>query len=116
MVRLAAAIALLLACAGAASAHAMLERASPRVGTKVAVSPSDIRLWFSEGLEANFSRATLFDAAGNPVRVGTMRVEGRQLVLPLPRPLGPGRYRVRWTVVSVDSHRTEGDFTFDVGP
>ena len=26
----------------------------------------------------------------------------------------PGRYRVIWRVVSVDTHVTEGDFTFDV--
>jgi hypothetical protein len=37
------------------------------------------------------------------------------LVLPLP-PLAPGRYRVRWHVVSVDTHRTEGEFGFEVTP
>jgi len=29
--------------------------------------------------------------------------------------LKPGRYRVRWHVVSVDTHRTEGSFEFSVG-
>ena len=31
--------------------------------------------------------------------------------------LPPGAYRVTWHVVSIDTHRTEGDFTFTVkGP
>jgi methionine-rich copper-binding protein CopC len=30
--------------------------------------------------------------------------------------LAPGRYRVMWRVLSVDTHVTEGDFTFDVVP
>ncbi|HWW93893.1 MAG TPA: copper resistance protein CopC [Vicinamibacteria bacterium] len=29
-------------------------------------------------------------------------------------PLGPGTYRVKWRVLSVDTHVTEGDFTFRV--
>ena len=37
----------------------------------------------------------------------------KQLVLTLP-PLAPGRYRVRWHVVSVDTHRTEGEYSFAV--
>jgi len=31
-------------------------------------------------------------------------------------PLAPGRYRVKWHVLSVDTHVTEGDFTFTVAP
>ena len=44
----------------------------------------------------------------------TARETAAALVLPLPR-LAPGRYRVRWHVVSVDTHRTEGSFEFSVG-
>ena len=39
----------------------------------------------------------------------------KQLVLTLP-PLVPGRYRVHWHVVSVDTHRTEGEYSFAVEP
>jgi hypothetical protein len=28
---------------------------------------------------------------------------------------GPGTYRVNWHVLSVDTHTTEGNFTFTVG-
>lgn len=37
------------------------------------------------------------------------------LVLAVAR-LGPGRYRVTWHVVSVDTHPTEGVFDFEVKP
>jgi methionine-rich copper-binding protein CopC len=35
------------------------------------------------------------------------------LQVPL-KPLTPGTYRVKWRVLSVDTHVTEGDFTFRV--
>ena len=35
------------------------------------------------------------------------------LQVPL-KPLRPGTYRVKWRVLSVDTHVTEGDFTFRV--
>jgi methionine-rich copper-binding protein CopC len=28
--------------------------------------------------------------------------------------LAPGRYQVKWRVLSVDTHVTEGDYSFDV--
>jgi hypothetical protein len=31
------------------------------------------------------------------------------------RPGGSGTYRVEWKVLSVDTHTTEGSFTFRVG-
>jgi hypothetical protein len=31
------------------------------------------------------------------------------------KPLPPGTYKVIWRVLSVDTHRTQGEFTFSVG-
>jgi methionine-rich copper-binding protein CopC len=31
-------------------------------------------------------------------------------------PLAPGKYRVTWRVLSVDTHVATGEFTFDVAP
>jgi methionine-rich copper-binding protein CopC len=39
--------------------------------------------------------------------------DGTLLEVGLP-PLPPGRYRVFWSVVARDGHRTEGDFPFRV--
>lgn len=109
---------LAVGCATAAGAHAFLEKASPRVGSRAPASPFEIRLWFSEGLEAMFSSITISGPGGKPLTEGAARVAGagrRQLVLPIVGALEPGQYRVRWRVVSVDSHPTQGDFTFSVG-
>jgi len=38
-----------------------------------------------------------------------------QLRISLP-PLAPGRYRVSWRVLSVDTHVATGQFTFDIAP
>jgi copper resistance protein C len=32
------------------------------------------------------------------------------------RPLSPGSYKVVWRVLSVDTHTTEGSFSFSVAP
>jgi copper resistance protein C len=41
-------------------------------------------------------------------------VGGTQLRVPV-KTLPPGTYKVIWRVLSVDTHRTQGDFTFRVG-
>jgi methionine-rich copper-binding protein CopC len=104
--------------AGAASAHAFLDHAVPAVGSMVSVAPAEIRLFFSEAVEPSFSGIELTTADGTAITTGAATVDARdpmQLVLKVP-PLLPGPYRVRWHVVSVDTHRTEGDFTFEIRP
>jgi copper resistance protein C len=94
-------------------AHATLERTSPPVGGSVSGSPGEVRLWFSEAVEPRFSGAEVTGPAG---RVGgSTSVSGNQLVIGLPR-LAPGSYRVNWHVISVDTHKTEGSFSFEVKP
>lgn len=101
------------AAAGESGAHAFLERASPAVGSTVA-APSEIRLWFTESIEPRFSRMQLANASGQRIATAAAAVVGgSQLVLRVPR-LRPGRYRVTWKVISVDTHQTEGSFTFEV--
>jgi copper resistance protein C len=105
---------LLSLVATAADAHAMLERAEPRVGNKVASPPSQVTLWFTQKLESAFSTITVTNAAGNRVDTGKTRVSGNQMSVGL-RSGGSGTYRVNWQVLSTDTHRTDGSFTFQVG-
>jgi methionine-rich copper-binding protein CopC len=80
--------------------------------------PKEVRLTFSEGVEPRFSGIELASVDGRAIATGpAIRDPGddKQLVLALP-PLAPGRYRVSWHVVSVDTHRTEGAYSFTVGP
>jgi copper resistance protein C len=108
------ALLLLLLAAGEASAHAELDRAEPRVGNKVASPPRAVTLWFTQKLEPAFSTITVINAAGERVDTGKTRVSGSQMSVSI-RAGGSGTYRVNWHVLSVDTHTTEGNFTFQVG-
>ena len=72
----------------AAHAHAFLDHASPLVGSSVASAPREVSLTFTQNRN-------------------TMHV-----VL---KAAGPGTYHVRWQALSVDTHKTEGSFTFRLG-
>ena len=106
---------LLLLATAEASAHAMLDRAEPRVGNTVAAPPTEVTLWFTQKLEPAFSTVTVTNAAGQRVDNGKVRVSGSQISVSL-RPGGSGTYHVTWHVLSVDAHPTDGSFTFQVGP
>jgi methionine-rich copper-binding protein CopC len=103
----------LLLGSGAAYAHAYLDHANPRVGSTVRTAPRQVTLSFSQKLEPSFSSAQVTDAAGTRVDQGA-RVSGMQINVSV-KPLPPGTYRVHWKVLSVDTHTTEGNFTFRVG-
>jgi methionine-rich copper-binding protein CopC len=105
---------LLLLVTGEASAHAFLDHAEPRVGNKVATAPREVTLWFTQKLEPAFSTVTVTNSAGQRVDTGKPRVSGNQMSIAL-REGGSGTYHVTWHVLSVDTHRTEGNFTFQVG-
>ena len=105
---------LLLLVTGEASAHAFLDHAEPRVGNTVATAPREVTLWFTQKLEPAFSTITVTNSAGQRVDTGKTRVSGNQMSVSL-RSGGAGTYRVNWRVLSVDTHRTDGNFTFRVG-
>ena len=111
-------VAFLLAGATGALAHAFLERADPRVGSTVRTPPAQVRLWFTEQLEPAFSSVQVINEGGGRVDKGDSQVDPaapKQLRISL-SPLPPGIYKVIWRVLSVDTHVTEGNFTFRVAP
>jgi methionine-rich copper-binding protein CopC len=105
---------LLLLATGEAAAHAFLDHAEPRVGNKVATAPREVTLWFTQNLEAAFSTITVTNPAGQRVDTGKPRISGTQMSVSL-RSGGAGTYHVNWRVLSVDTHTTDGNFTFQVG-
>ena len=113
---------LVFACAPAfsplADAHAFLDHATPAVGSVVRGAPAQIKLWFTQRLEPAFSTMQVLDRSGKRVDKGDPQVDradAELLLVSVPQ-LTPGTYRVTWRVLSVDTHVTEGDFTFDVAP
>jgi copper resistance protein C len=102
---------------GSAQAHAFLDHADPRVGNTVK-SPRVISLWFTQNLESAFSTIDVLDSKGARMNVGNALVDtnDRKLLRVPVRVLPAGTYSVKWHVLSVDTHTTEGNFTFHVGP
>ena len=101
-----------------AEAHAFLVKSAPAVGSSLTSKPTTVRLEFSEALELAFSGVELATASGSALALNGMRFADdthKVLVAGLPM-LAPGSYRVKWHAVSVDTHRTEGEFTFTVKP
>ena len=110
----AASLLLALFAGTAAHAHAFLDHASPLVGGTVAAAPHEVTLWFTQSIEPAFSRVEVTDANGARVDQGKAQVSGSTMRVGL-KPVGAGTYRVHWHVLSVDTHTTQGSFTFHVG-
>jgi methionine-rich copper-binding protein CopC len=105
--------AMALASPGAAQAHAVLHHASPEAGSTVSEAPHEVTLMFTDTLEPAFSSADVTDASGGRVDEGKAQVSGSAIRVGV-RALAPGSYRVHWRVISVDTHKVEGSFIFNV--
>lgn len=110
---------LILCLPAVASAHAFLDRAEPRVGAEVKQSPGVVKIWFTEQPEHAFSKIRVFDSEGKEVDKKDTRTDpddAKALEVSVPADLPPGTYKVQWKVLSIDTHRTQGDFKFTIKP
>jgi copper transport protein len=118
-------LALALALAGAtrASAHAGYDSSDPASGQVLEAAPTSLSITFSEAPDDELSSVKVLDAGGGEVAAGGNVQDGvplerpgeRTISLPLPD-LTDGVYTVSWqTVSAVDSHITTGAFAFGVG-
>jgi len=101
-----------------ASAHAMPDHAEPRVGSSVEKTPTEVRIWFNEKIEPAFSAIEVFAPDGKQIDKKDSHVDAKEnrLLIVSVSGLAPGTYKVAWHVVSVDTHKTSGDFKFTVKP
>lgn len=110
-----AALLSLTSAAGAAFAHAHLEQATPAADSTVN-SVNELRLVFSEGVEQAFTKVVIsHDQA--PVAVSSIKTEPankKVLIVTPAQPLPAGTYNVKWNAVSVDTHKSAGDYSFTV--
>ena len=100
----------------AAWGHAFPDHSDPRVGSTISTSPPRARIWFDSELEDGFSEIRVENSDSERVDKGDGHVDksdANLLEVALP-PLPAGIYRVIWTAVSRDGHRTEGNYTFTV--
>jgi methionine-rich copper-binding protein CopC len=105
--------------AAPAAAHPTLKSATPPIEGVAPSAPTEIRLSFSEGLIVRFCSVELKDQAGRAITTGKVSTDPKdqkQLIVSLKDPLPAGSYTVKWNVVSVDTHRVNGTYTFKVAP
>jgi hypothetical protein len=114
-----AALALLvLGSAHAAQAHALLVKSVPSARATLARPPERVQLWFNERLEPAYSSVSVWNDAGAQVDARDAAVspqDPRRLELSLPA-LPPGKYVVRFRVLSVDGHVVESTVPFTIRP
>jgi copper resistance protein C len=105
----------LLGTAFLAWAHAFVDHAEPAVGSQIHGEPTQVKIWFTEKLEPALSKMQIFDISGQEVDKRDVKIDpsnGALLTVSLPE-LKPGKYKVVWRAVSVDTHVTTGNFTFE---
>ena len=108
-------VALLLA--PPAFAHAFPRHASPAAGAELETAPRSVTIDFTEPVEPRFSTIEVRDYADARVDKGTIRAGEKPTSVAVDlMTLPPGIYTVIWHAVSVDTHKTEGKFTFTVLP
>ena len=108
-----------IAAAVRVEAHAFLVRAEPRVGSTVNKVPTEVRVWFSETVQAGVSSIHVLNVSGKQVDkkdTHSDRSNRAVLCVSLIPALTPGSYKVIWRVTSADTHVTSGDFHFQIVP
>ena len=98
-----------------ASAHSFPEKESPSAGQKIASPPSEVVIDFDAPIEKLFAKLEVTGADGQNLAAGAPQIsdDGTRMSVKVPA-LKPGDYTVKWAVVGIDTHHTEGSYTFTV--
>ena len=103
---------------GVATAHANYVKSNPASDARLAKSPSEIRVTFSETPDPAGSDLAVLDTAGKRLSATAVTAatdEPNTLRVSVPV-LPEGGYLVSWTALSaVDGHETKGAFAFAIG-
>ncbi|MEV1147436.1 copper resistance protein CopC [Micromonospora sp. NPDC049799] len=108
-------VALLLAPAGPASAHAVLVSSSPNSSAVVPEAPSEVVLTFSEPVREVTGKIRVIAPDGSRADRGDPGFDGGVVTIGVDPAAGRGTYLVSYRVISADSHPVSGAFTYSVG-
>jgi methionine-rich copper-binding protein CopC len=108
-------IVLTIVATRAAWAHSFPEQETPSAGATVATAPAQVTIKYDAPIEKLFDSLRVVDASGQDKAAGAPQVsaDGYELSVPVGA-LSPGQYTVQWRVVCIDTHHTEGSYTFTV--
>ena len=105
----------LVGCSAPSLAHSFPEKEQPAAGQTLSSAPSQVSIRYDAPIEHLFANLQVLDAVGNNVAVGRPEVSSDGYILSVKlNALKPGNYTVKWSVVCVDSHHTQGTYTFSV--
>jgi methionine-rich copper-binding protein CopC len=108
-------LALFLTIATAAWAHSFPEEQNPAAGQTLAAAPSAVSIKYDAPIEHLFAKLEVVDEAGNDLATSQPEVSSDGIMLSVKvKPLKPGDYTVKWSVVCIDTHHTQGSYTFSV--
>ena len=111
---LAGLVAVAIALAPVASAHAVLLATDPARGAQLDRGPAQVSATFNEPLQTAFAAMTVVGPDANLWSTGDPRVDGAVVTVAL-RPLGPaGSYTVNYRVTSADGHVVTGSWAFEL--
>ncbi len=102
--------------AAPALAHSMLVKAEPPRRAVLTKAPALVQLWFNEEIEGDYASLVVLDTEKHPVTDIKPQLapdDRKSIVLPLPE-LTPGKYSVKFRVLSVDGHVVESYFDFTI--
>lgn len=107
---------------GLAFAHAHLESQLPAADSTV-TTPKELRLRFSEGIEEKFTKVSITSTTPSGKTmveavpdIATDPADNKILIVTPVAPLTAGQYKIEWHAVSVDTHKSEGNYSFTVSP
>jgi copper resistance protein C len=105
----------LVSIARVASAHSFPEQENPSAGATVAAPPAQVSIKYDAPIEKLFDSLQVLDSAGQDKAAGAPQIsaDGHELSVSV-APLNPGEYTVKWRVVCIDTHHTEGSYSFTV--
>ena len=118
--RVGAAVLTLVAAAllttGTAQAHSDLEASTPKANSRVETSPTSVSLTFNEDIGAKGNGVVVTNAAGDRFDTGAIVIDGSNAKQSIKKLTAPGRYTVRYRVVSADGHVVSSKYSFAFAP
>ncbi len=98
-----------------AAAHSFPQEETPSAGQRLSAPPSEVTIKFDAPIEKVFAKLEVLGADGKPQTIGSPEVGSSALTLSVRvAALKPGDYTVKWGVVCIDSHHTEGSYVFTI--
>ena len=108
---------LMMGASWSANAHPLPKTATPAPNAILSVSPTEIRIGFSEAVVIAFTGLEVDDASGTAVATGDATVDPadpKELIVPIKAKLAAGTYTVKWHAVGDDTHHMAGHYSFQV--